>query len=163
MDERELRAHRCCFTGHRPEKLNVCESEAKALLRAAILEAIDDSFVTFISGGCRGIDLWAAQCVLEQREKNSALRLVCALPMRAFESRWSEKEQKLYRSVLAAADAVRFVCERYSPSCFQLRNVWMVDRSARVIAAYNGEKGGTRNTLDYARRQGLEIRNILER
>ncbi len=38
----------------------------------------------------------------------------------------------------------------------------MVDRSARVIAAYNGESGGTKNTIDYAKRRGIEIINILD-
>ncbi len=27
MTEKELRQHRCCFTGHRPEKLNRPENE----------------------------------------------------------------------------------------------------------------------------------------
>ena len=27
MTEKELRQHRCCFTGHRPEKLNRTENE----------------------------------------------------------------------------------------------------------------------------------------
>ena len=27
MHEQELRQHRCCFTGHRPEKLNISEEQ----------------------------------------------------------------------------------------------------------------------------------------
>ena len=34
--EAELRLHRCCFTGHRPEKLNCPEEQVKALLDAAV-------------------------------------------------------------------------------------------------------------------------------
>jgi hypothetical protein len=37
----------------------------------------------------------------------------------------------------------------------------MVDSSCRVIAAYNGTKGGTKNTIDYALSKGLEVVNIL--
>ena len=33
MIEYELRKRRCCFTGHRPEKLGISELKAKALLR----------------------------------------------------------------------------------------------------------------------------------
>lgn len=29
----------------------------------------------------------------------------------------------------------------------------MVERSARVIAVYNGELGGTKNTIDYANKK----------
>lgn len=39
----------------------------------------------------------------------------------------------------------------------------MVDRSARVIAAYNGESGGIKNTIEYAARQGIEVINILDK
>ena len=42
------------------------------------------------------------------------------------------------------------------------RNRYMVDRSARVIAVYDGiPKGGTAQTLAYALRRGLET-DILE-
>lgn len=37
----------------------------------------------------------------------------------------------------------------------------MVDRSSRVVAVYNGEPGGTRNTIDYARsNQDVSIETI---
>ncbi len=36
----------------------------------------------------------------------------------------------------------------------------MVDRSNRLIAAFTGEKGGTKNIIYYAQRQGIEIINI---
>ena len=56
-----------------------------------------------------------------------------------------------------SADLVRFICPGYSRACFQIRNEWMVDHSARVIAVYNGEKGGTRNTMEYAKKHNIEI------
>ena len=74
----DLKRHRCCFTGHRPEKLGISETRAKVLLKSAIQQAISDGYVTFISGMARGIDLWAAEIVIEEREKNSNIHLVCA-------------------------------------------------------------------------------------
>ena len=38
----------------------------------------------------------------------------------------------------------------------------MVDRSSRVIAFYNGESGGTRNTILYAESKGVEVINLLQ-
>ena len=84
----DLKRHRCCFTGHRPEKLGVSEARAKALLKSAIQQAIYDGYVTFISGMGRGIDLWAAEIVIEEREKNDNIHLVCASPFHGFENRW---------------------------------------------------------------------------
>jgi len=37
----------------------------------------------------------------------------------------------------------------------------MVNHASRVIAVYNGEKGGTKNTIDYAIRNGIPVRNVL--
>lgn len=156
-NEKELRKHRCCFTGHRPEKLHKPEEQIKKDLEAAILQAVDDGFVTFISGMARGVDIWAAEMVLRLRVSNPAIHLVAASPYRGFESRWSADWQERYNSILQQADLVRFICPSYSPDCFQRRNEWMVDRSSRVIAVFNGESGCTRNTIEYAHKQSIEV------
>lgn len=154
--EAELRQHRCCFTGHRPEKLTRSEAEIKKDLETAILQAIDDGFVTFITGMARGVDIWAGEIVLQIRQSRPSIHLIAASPYQGFESRWSADWQRRYNAVLEQADLVRFVCKGYSKACFQIRNEWMVDRSARVIAVYNGEPGGTRNTIEYANRNKVE-------
>lgn len=38
----------------------------------------------------------------------------------------------------------------------------MVNHSARVIAAYNGESGGTKNTIRYAINHGISVVNLCE-
>ncbi len=159
-NEAELRLHRCCFTGHRPEKLHRSENEIKKDLEAAILQAINDGFVTFITGMARGVDIWAGEIVLQLRKQNPNLHLIAASPYEGFESRWSADWQRRYKNILDQADLVRFVCKGYSKACFQIRNEWMVNRSARVIAVYNGEAGGTRNTIEYAERNTVECFKI---
>ena len=42
--EVELRKGRCCFTGHRPEKINKSEEALCGMLRAEIMQAINDGF-----------------------------------------------------------------------------------------------------------------------
>ena len=82
----DLKRHRCCFTGHRPEKLGISEARAKALLKSAIQQAISEGYVTFLSGMARGIYLWAAEIVIEERENNNNnIHLVCASPFSGFE------------------------------------------------------------------------------
>ena len=155
MTEQELRQHRCCFTGHRPEKLDKPEAEVIEELKKEIHIAIADGFQTFISGMARGVDLWAVEIVLDLRANGAAIRLICASPYRGFEVRWSQDWQERYRRVMEQANLVRFICPSYSWDCFQRRNEWMIDHSARVIAVYNGGPGGTRNTVEYAR--GREV------
>ena len=157
MSEQELRRHRCCFTGHRPERLGMPESEAIWGLKKEIHAAVADGFQTFISGMARGVDLWAAEIVLALRDEGAAVRLICASPYRGFESRWSREWQERYCRVMERADLVRFICPGYSRDCFQRRNQWMVDHSARVIAVYNGQPSGTRNTIEYAKRCSVPV------
>ena len=162
MTESEKRLRRVCFTGHRPEKLNIGEKEAKDRLRKAIKQSVNDGFTTFISGRARGVDMWAAEIVLEERAENNNIKLICTSPYEGFEKSWSADEIYRYHNILQNADYVKYVCSHYSRQCFQIRNVWMVDHSARVIAAYNGESGGTRNTIKYANSKSVEIQTILD-
>jgi len=157
MTESEKRMHRCCFTGHRPEKLTASERDIKRALEKEIRQAIADDMTVFISGMARGVDIWAAEIVLELRKAGMPLRLICASPYEGFEKSWSAEWQQRYNTILAEADLVRFICKGYSRACFQIRNEWMVDHSNRVIAVYNGEKGGTNNTIEYANRHGVLV------
>ena len=157
MTEAEKRLHRVCFTGHRPEKLSEAESVVRTKLEDAIRSSVEDGYFVFISGMARGVDIWAAEIVLKEREHNPAIKLICASPYKGFEGSWSSDWQKRYNDIMNAADLVRFICPGYSRACFQIRNEWMVDHSARVIAVYNGEKGGTRNTIEYAKKHNVDI------
>jgi uncharacterized phage-like protein YoqJ len=130
-------------------------------LEKEICCAIDAGFTTFISGMARGSDIWAAEIVLRLRKKYPNIHLIAASPFEGFEKSWESSWQKRYNKIMEDADLVRFICDHYSSSCFQIRNVWMVDRSARVIAVYNGEAGGTRNTIKYADKCGVPVVNVL--
>ena len=158
--ETELRKHRCCFTGHRPEKLSRTERAIKLDLKKEIKLAIKDGYTVYLTGMARGTDLWAAEIVLALRKRNKDLKLICAVPYEGFELRWSEHWQNLYRQILAEADLVKVIGNGYHPGIFQIRNEWMVDHSSRVITVYNGQSGGTRNTINYANKQGIPFRCI---
>lgn len=158
--ETELRKHRCCFTGHRPEKLSRTEQAIKSDLKKEIKLAIKDGYTVYLTGMARGTDLWAAEIVLALRKRNKDLKLICAVPYEGFEQRWSEHWQNLYRRILTEADLVRFIGQGHHPSLYQIRNEWMVDHSSRVIAVYNGQSGGTRNTINYATAQSIPVLTI---
>ena len=157
MTEAEKRLHRCCFTGHRPEKLDHSESVVKEALENEILKAISDGLNVFITGMARGLDIWAAEIVLRLRSEGQPIRLICASPYNGFEKNWNSDWQDRYNAILRDADLVRYITPGYSRACFQERNEWMVNHSARVIAAYNGRAGGTRNTIDYANKVRVTV------
>lgn len=158
--ESEMRRHRCCFTGHRPEKLRKEEPYYQGPLNHAIREAMGRGFHTFICGMARGIDIWSAEQILRLRKEYPELRLICALPHPDFEKRWAADWQRRVHAILNAADLVRVISSSFSMSCYQKRNEWMVCHSSLLIAAYNGSAGGTRNTIEFARKQHIEIHFI---
>ena len=127
-----------------------------AALESKIQEAIEDGFVTFISGMAWGVDIWAAEIVLRLKAEGFPIHLIAAVPYAGFEKAWSEDWKRRYYSALSAADLVKYICKHYHRGCYQIRNEWMVDHSARLIAAYTGESGGTKNTVDYAARKGVQ-------
>ena len=154
--ESEMRKHRCCFTGHRAEKLAQTPEEAQQWLEEQITAAVSDGYVTFITGMAMGVDIWAAEIVLRLRAEDPRLHLIAAVPWPGFPARWNVEWKQRYNSLLRGADLVRYISKTYDASVFSARNKWMVNHSARVIAFYNGAEGGTRDMLAYAEAQGVE-------
>ena len=118
--ETEKRKHRCCFTGHRPEKLQAPEGVVTAALEKEIRQAIADGFNVFITGMARGVDIWAAEIMLRLQDAGEAVRLICACPYQGFERGWKQSWQERYQAILSAADLVRFT-GRTSDSFVKIR------------------------------------------
>ncbi len=150
----------CAFTGHRPEKLYGKEGYVIAELRKEIVSAIADGYSTFITGCSRGVDLWAADIVLELQRDNKDLRLLCAIPFPDFDSRWPEDWKKHLQFVKKKADHIQIVEQSYSPGAYQKRNELMCDQASRIIAVCDGRPSGTKNTIDYATAQNIPVRLI---
>ena len=70
---------------------------------------------------------------------------------------WPPDQQERYRRLVAACDFETVVSSVYSSSCMQRRDRYMVDHAALLIAAFDGTPGGTRYTVEYAMRRGLDI------
>lgn len=122
-----------------------------------VLVYIGDTLQQLLYGTCDGTDIWAAEIVLSRRMTNPALKLICAIPHPDFEKSWRAEWQCRYNAVRSAADLERTICPAYSKAAYQKRNIWMVDHSALLIAVFNGESGGTLNTIRYAQQNQIEI------
>lgn len=165
MGEKET----CCFTGHRPSKLpwGTREEDPRCVaLKGRIAAALEEEYAAgvrhFISGMARGADLYFAEAVLALKERRPDVLLECARPCESQADRWPEEERARYQSILDRCDYETLVQHRYDRFCMMRRNRYMVDRSARLLAVYDGEpKGGTAQTLAYALRKGLHV-TILE-
>lgn len=154
----------CCFTGHRPGKLPWGYEESdprcqglKRRLRDAAEAAWAEGYTHFLCGMAQGCDLYACECVLELKERRPEVTLEAAIPCPSQADAWPEAERARYRRLLARCDYETVVSAAYSPSCMQRRNRYMVDHASLLIAMFDGSPGGTRYTVEYALRRGLNV------
>ena len=105
-----------------------------------------------------GFDMICAETVIELRMKYKYIKLIGALPYASQSDRWPMQCRIRYRNLLAQLDDVRCIYDEYiGAECMMERNRYMVNNSSLVIALYDGLSGGTKSTIDYARKQGLEV------
>ena len=143
----------CCVTGHRNLPQNQVNYVKAALLRE-IEKAVADGFTCFMSGFAEGVDQYFVEMVMEKQKDDPSLELIAVIP---YQKRLDSLRAKgrTYEMLEACRDVV-VIREEYQPSVYSHRNRYMVDRSARLLAVYDGvPKGGTAQTLAYALRKGL--------
>lgn len=154
-----------CFTGHRSQKLpwrfNEEDERCKAMkatLRTEIEKAIQTGYDTFLCGMAIGFDMICAETVLDLKKTHNNIKIIGALPCRTQDIKWSDKDKKRYRKNLALLDDIRCIYDEYAGAeCMLERNRFIVDNSSLMIALFNGLSGGTKSTIEYARKQGINL------
>lgn len=154
----------CCFTGHRVEKLPWKHNENAPSCIALKIKLSDTlhalygaGYRHFICGMATGADLYFGEAVVALRDEHPDVTLEAAIPFDGQSDRWPETLRKRYFRLAEECDSQTILHQTYTPDCMMDRNRYMVDRASLLIAVYNGEAGGTRNTMLYAMRQGVEV------
>ena len=154
----------CCFTGHRPGKLpwRFDETDPRCLkLKHRIADAVEAAYAEgyrhFLCGMALGCDLYFCECVLALRERRPEVTIEAAIPCPTQADAWPEAQRARYRALVEACDFETMVSARYTSSCMQRRDRYMVDHASLLIAAFDGSAGGTRYTMEYAMRRRLDI------
>ena len=157
-----------CFTGKRASLLpwKYDETDARCIkLKQALCDqiesAINEGYTHFISGMAQGIDLYACEQVLQLRKKYRHITLEAAIPYKGQADRWPrELRKRYYDEILPNCDAVHYVGDHYTSYCMLERNRYMVDKSNLLIAAYGYLGGGTKYTVEYAQRRGIQVQSL---
>ena len=159
----------CCFTGHRPQKLpwrfdetdERC-TELKLKISTEIEKAIQRGYTHFISGMALGCDIYFAEAVLNLKLIYPHIELECAIAYETQTSKWSSHWRERYFDIVAKCDKETLLARRYYNGCLMERNIYMVDKSSLLIAAYiENKRSGARNTFTYAKAKRIKIISII--
>lgn len=149
----------CCFTGHRDLPVN-CREDIAAKLSETIILLIQKGVQIYRAGGALGFDTLAAQTVLKLKETHPNIKLILMLPCRTQTRGWPVEDVREYERIRGMADEVIYTGQEYTKGCMFRRNRCLVDDSSICVCYLTKNKGGTAYTVNYARKQGLEIMNL---
>lgn len=157
----------CAFTGYRPSKMpwGYDETDARCVefrfrLREALEYLIGQGYTDFLSGGALGFDQMAAEIVLSLREKYPWVRLIMVIPFDGQADKWSREQRGRWLEIIEASDRVIRISHEYDKGVFFKRNHYLVENADLLLAAFDGQPGGTAGTVAYAKRHGVRVVRI---
>ena len=130
----------CVITGHRPTRFKFKYNEKdkrcqriKKCLQEQLIRLYNQGVRCFWAGGAMGADMWASEILLHR------------------------KRMKFIRKYAAK---VLILGEMPSSENYKKRNYFMVDQVGCMVAVYdnvNNMRSGTQQTVNYAKKKGLQI------
>lgn len=154
----------CSFTGYRPSKLPFLQDKKSKeylalynLLKSEIVRMSENGIVNFQTGMARGIDLLCGEILLELK-RDIDIHVFCAIPCKEQYFGWKAEDITLYKRIIDASDGTAYISlDKYSKGCMQKRNRYLVDTAQYLIAVYDGQRGGTMATINYAKKKHRTI------
>lgn len=149
----------CCFTGHRvlPPECDPAFSALTEALDRAIDEAIVRGCTEFYAGGAVGFDMLAAEAVQRRKAQSPALRLTLCVPYLGHNAGFSASDQSRFTRLKESADRVLILSDHYTPSCYRIRNLYMVEHCDLLIAYVRRAQSGSGQTYAMAKKRGLAV------
>ncbi|MCL1881215.1 MAG: DUF1273 domain-containing protein [Oscillospiraceae bacterium] len=159
----------CSFTGYRTQKLNICLKSGdgktltlqilKSILKSQMQIMLDRGFTTFMSGMAIGADLMFAQAALELRKDYPGIvKLIAVIPCLEHDKNWGETERLQCQELITKADNCVLVSNSpYYDGCMAKRNRYLVNACDELLAIYDGQRGGTMQTINYAKNKSIKV------
>ena len=144
----------CALTGHR----TIGDDFSEQKLKDIFIELIREQNVrTFYCGMAIGFDLIACEILCDLRAVYPDLRVVACVPCPEQAEKFSFFNKRTYERLLNACDEKVIVSPKYDRACMHIRNRYMVDRAAFLVAYCNKTTGGSASTVRYAEKKSREI------
>jgi len=137
-------------TGYKAYELGIFDSKhegipyIKKAIKNHLLTLLDEDLEWVIITGQPGVELWAAEVVLELQEEYPNLKLGVLLPYLNQEEKWKEPVVEQYEEVLMQADFVEAISKKPYEGPWQLRlkNQFLISKSDAMLILYDEEKDG---------------------
>lgn len=156
-----MKENTCCFSGHRRISKQMVDW-INSRLFSEIISAVNEGYDTFCVGGALGFDTLAAKQILDIKQAFPYIKLRLILPCKTQYADWSKAQTSQYIEILERADSVEYISDEYTSGCMHERNRKLVDESSLCICYLTSDAGGTAYTVNYAKKAGIEVRNIAD-
>jgi uncharacterized phage-like protein YoqJ len=128
---------RLLVTGYKAHELGIFDDKhpgimyIKKALEQQITSLVEEGLEWVIISGQLGVELWAAEVVLDLKIDFPDVQLAIITPFLEQEIKWKEEKQEYYRSILEEADFVSSVSKRpyEGPWQFKARNQFLLDHT----------------------------------
>ncbi|MTH52117.1 DUF1273 family protein [Bacillus mangrovi] len=152
-------------TGYKPHELGIFSKNhpgvhyIKKLLERELKVLIDEGLEWVIVSGQQGVEMWAAETVLELKEEYPDLKLAVLTPFFHQEEKWKDAAKEQYEMIMMEADFAESISKRpyESPKQFSMKNQFIIRKTDGMIMIYDEEKPGSpKFMLEAARKMTQE-------
>jgi uncharacterized phage-like protein YoqJ len=150
----------CCFFGYGKLPKENIENLLKRLnneMDTLIRQGVEN----FIFSGAPGFDQMAASLIVAKKEMGNNIRLIFALTYKNHDEHWNAEQKKLLHKLLAEADEIIYVSEKYQDNCTKKRNRYMAEHSMYCMYVRGYSFNGKDRIRKYMRQKGLKIINVV--
>jgi uncharacterized phage-like protein YoqJ len=142
---------RMLITGYKAMELGIFSLKhpgieiIKKAIKKKIVSLMDEGLEWIIVSGQWGVELWAAEAVLELREEYNNLQLAVITPFLEQDENWNEEKKAFYENIMKKANYVNSVTKsKYIGSWqFAEKNKFLLRNSDGILLVYDEENEGS--------------------
>ncbi|PLT35262.1 SLOG family protein [Bacillus sp. V5-8f] len=139
------------ITGYKPFEIGIFKNDhegvkyIKRAIKRRLVPLIEEGGEWVIVSGQLGVELWAAEVLIELKNEYDHVKLGVLTPYLQQQEAWNEANQQYYENILAHADFVDSISKKpyEGPQQLKAKNLFMVHKSDGMIIVYDEEKEGT--------------------
>jgi uncharacterized phage-like protein YoqJ len=117
----------------------------KKAIKKQVIALMDEGLEWIVVSGQWGVELWAAEAVLELRSTYESLRLAVITPFLEQDEKWSDEKKRIYQSVIQQANYINSVTKnKYTgPWQFAEKNKFLLRNTDGIILVYDEDNEGS--------------------